>query len=618
MKRPSVLILTAALTVFHAPAQPPKASTTVHSQPLHAGKIDPKLFGNFIELLDDVAPGMWAEMLNDRSFEGIIPAARWCYYDGSPDICDRAWDTNATWTIDTVNPFNGTRAARLSAGAQPARLTQSGLVARKGLGYTCAGYLRGEPGVKVTVALKCLLPTGDWMVLGSAELPAVSAAWQRYAVVMNSRGETDRAVFELRAEGSGQVWADKLSLMPEDQMKGWRREVVEVTKAVRPAVMRWGGSSVDPGHYRWKDGIGDRDRRAPWRNEIWGRLDSNDVGIDEFCQFCELTACEPLICVSLADGPESAADLVEYCNGEAGSGWGAKRAAHGHLAPYHVKYWQIGNEINPGSQGYLAQFPKFIAQMRHVDPGVRIMTSYPSQELLDQVGKDIAYVCPHHYTTDFAACDREFNQVTEMLSRTPGCAGVRLAVTEWNIDGGSWGLGRGKQPTLWAALMNARYLHVMMRHSDKVEMACRSNLANSYCGAIIETAPGGFGVLKRASYYAMHLYSHHAQPIPLRVDYEGVPIDVFACGAEDHKSITLFVVNLRPEPIELSLGLTDFPGGVRAVHAEGLCDTLDARQPDVMNHWNAPDRLRLMNLPATAEAVKVPSLSAVAIDFDLN
>ena len=94
----------------------PKVNTIIHSQALHAGKISPRLFGNFIELLDDVAPGMWAELLNDRSFEGIIPSANWCYFDGSLDICDRPWDPNATWTRDPENPFNGARNARLTAG----------------------------------------------------------------------------------------------------------------------------------------------------------------------------------------------------------------------------------------------------------------------------------------------------------------------------------------------------------------------------------------------------------------------------------------------------------------------------------------------------------------------
>ena len=142
-----------------------------------------------------------------------------------------------------------------------------------------------DPSVKVTVSLKFLLPTGDWMTLGSAELPALSERWQKYSIQMISAGQTDQAVFELRASGEGNLWADKLSLMPGDNLRGWRSDVIEAVKGVRPALIRWGGSSIDPGHYRWKNAIGDRDLRAPWRNENWGRIDSNDVGIDEFCQF---------------------------------------------------------------------------------------------------------------------------------------------------------------------------------------------------------------------------------------------------------------------------------------------------------------------------------------------
>ena len=327
---------------FAASAELPKVNTIIHSQPLHAGRIDPKLFGNFIELLDDVVPGMWAELLNDRSFEGVVPAVNWCYFDGSPDICDRQWDTNATWTIDVENPFNGARSVRLVPGGQPASLTQSNLAVKKGISYAFSGYLRAERKTKARVLLKFLLPTGDWMILASAELPTLSKHWQKYSVEMISTGQTDHAVFELRGEGEGNLWADKLSLMPMDNLGGWRRDVVEVVQAVHPAIIRWGGSSVDPGQDRWKDGIGDRDLRKPWPNENWGRIDPNDVGIDEFCQFCERTGTEPLVCISFADGPQSAADLVEYCNGDTSTVWGAKRTANGHRAPYHVKGLAIG------------------------------------------------------------------------------------------------------------------------------------------------------------------------------------------------------------------------------------------------------------------------------------
>jgi len=177
----ALISLAAVVVSLTALAEPPLGTTIIHAQPLNSGQIDPKLFGNFIELLDDVAPGMWAEMLNDRSFEGVTKLAGWVYYDGSPDFCDREWDTNSSWSYDTENPFNGKRSARLnSSRTQPASLTQSGLTVKKGMSYTCSGYFRTEnPKLAMTVLLKTQLPNGDWMTLGSARLPTISKQWQQ-------------------------------------------------------------------------------------------------------------------------------------------------------------------------------------------------------------------------------------------------------------------------------------------------------------------------------------------------------------------------------------------------------------------------------------------------------
>jgi alpha-N-arabinofuranosidase len=594
-------------------AEPPAFSTLIHAEPLHSGRINPMLFGNFIELLDDLAPGMWAEMLNDRSFEGVVPAAHWSYFDGRPDFCDRPWDTNATWSIDTTNPFNGARCARLTAlPRQPATLTQSGLAVKDGMDYGCSGYFRSDAALKVTVLLKTLLPDGSWMTLAWAKFPAFAPAWRRYSVRLRSRGLTDRVVFELRAEGKGRLWADKLSLMPADNLDGWRRDVVEVIKDARLAVVRWGGSTCDPGQYRWKNGIGDRDSRTPFLNKVWGRIDPNDVGVDEFCRFCEWIGAEPLICLSFSDGAQSAADLVEYCNGGADTPWGGRRAANGHPAPYHVKYWQVGNEISGDDPAYLGQFGDFVRLMKRADPAVQLLSSFPSQQLLTRFGPDIFCVCPHHYTADLAACDRDFAGVSKMIDSTPGCEGVRIAVTEWNISGGDWGLGRGRQMTLGAALANARYLHVLMRHADKARIACRSNMANSYCGAIIETDPAG--VLKRPSYLVMQLYARHGKPVPLRSSPPQDGPDLFACASEDGKALAVFCINTKNEPVAWSFQADGFAGALRVVAAEAVCDTQDARQPDVVNHWEAPERLKTVSLPFSPNSVVLPALSATAIE----
>jgi alpha-L-arabinofuranosidase len=250
--------------------------------------------------------------------------------------------------------------------------------------------------------------------------------------------------------------------------------------------------------------------------------------------------------------------------------------------------------------------------MKRADAGVQLLTSFPSQPLLTQFGRDIFCVCPHHYTPDLAACDRDFANISKMIDSTPGGEAVKIAVTEWNISGGDWGLGRGRQMTLGAALSNARYLHVLMRHSDKARIACRSNMANSYCGAIIETDPAG--VLKRPSYLVMQLYARHAKPIPLRSSQPEDGPDLFACASADGKSLSVFCVNTKDEPVAWSFQPDGFAGAVRVVAAESVRDTEDAREPDVVNHWESPERVNTVPLPFSPDSVLLPALSATAIE----
>ncbi len=589
------------------------AATKVGPQPMHSGRISPMLFGGFMELLDDLIPGMWAEMLNARSFESVMKPSSWCYSTGEPNICDREWDANDTWIYDaqtefsSLDPFNGPRCAKLTS---PASLTQSGLAARKGMTYRFSGYLRGDRDAGAEVVLKTMLPDGNWMELASAKIPKLSEKWTKYTAKMISTGTTDRAVFELRARGIGSVWADKLSLMPMDNIDGWRADVVQAVKEARPGIIRWGGSVCDPGGYRWKNGIGDRDRRAPFHNTVWGRIDSNDVGIDEFCRFCEHVGAEPLICISFSDGAQSAADLVEYCNGDGHTEWGAKRAANGHPKPYGVKYWQLGNEL--GNADYINGLPEFCRLMKQADPKAVLMASFPSQEMLDKVGAEIDYIGPHHYTPDFAACGADFKKLSGMIANTPGCGHIRIAVTEWNVSAGEWGVGRERFKTLVGALQNARYLNLLMRYSNIVDIACRSNMTNSLGSGMIATLPSG--LLKRPSYHVMKLYADHRKPIPVTVENAPEGVDVMACVSEDGESLCIFAVNTRSEPVELPLDLSEFGVGFRPIGGEVVGDALSAGQPDLMNHWTAPDRVKAVDLPESDSQIILPALSVSAIE----
>jgi len=582
-------------------------------KPLHGGHINPTLYGGFVELLDDHVPGMWAEMLGDRNFEGVAPRADWDYYLGALNLCDRDWDKSETWTYSTESPWNGAQSAKLTAvKGRPAQLTQSQLAVTKGMTYLFSGYFRGGPmPLALSVRIKALLPDGQWMALGASTVPQVGTDWTRVTSRLTSTGTTDRAVLEIEAAGEGSLWMDKLSLMPADNIDGWRKDVVEAVKELRPPILRWGGSTIDPGGYKWKDGIGDRDKRTPFLNANWGRRDSHDVGVEEFIQFCRAVGSEPLVCVSYADGPQSAGELVEYCNGSADTPWGKTRAQNGHPEPYGVKYWQLGNEV--GDAQVTGRSSDFCQAIKKVDPSATILTSFPSPDLLERVGGCIRYLGPHYYSSDLAWVESDIGGLRQLIRNSEYRDTVKLAITEWNFNAGNWGLGRGKLYTLDCALFEARFLNLLHRSCDIVGIACRSNLVNSLCAGTIQT--NAAGLYKVPGFHVMKLFRDHTRPVPLMISQAPQWLDVTACASEDRQAMTVFAVNTRGEPVEVRLDLSSFGAGMNIVGGEVGGDAQDRRQVDVTNGWDHPERVRTMPLQFQGQTCSLPAYSVAAVEI---
>jgi alpha-N-arabinofuranosidase len=604
------------LVLFFISAADSSADTVnlvVLNKPLYSGRISPMLYSGFVELLDDVVPGMWAEMLGDRNFEGVLPTANWVYHLGALNLCDRDWDKSQSWTYSTENPSNGVQSAKLTAAQdRPAQLTQSQLAVKKGMTYLFSGYFRGgSTPLNLSIRLKALLPDGQWMSLVQTVLPQPGKDWTKISAKLTSTGTTDRAVFEIQADGEGSLWADKLSLMPADNIDGWRSDVVEATKQLHPPILRWGGSTIDPGGYKWKEGIGDRDRRTPFLNANWGRRDSGDVGIEEFIHFCRAVGSEPLVCVSYADGPQSAGDLVEYCNGSIDTPWGKTRAQNGHPDSYSVRYWQLGNEVSDA--GVTATSADFCQAIKKADPNAVIFSSFPSSGLLEKIGGYASYLCPHYYTSDLAWVESDIRRLQDLIGNSSYRDSVKLAVTEWNIDAGNWGLGRGKLYTLDCALFEARFLNLLHCHCDIVKIACRSNLANSFCGGTIQT--NAAGLYKIPNFYVMKLFRDHTRPVLLTISEVPQGLDVTACASEDRTSLSIFAVNTRTEPVEVRLDLSELAGQMKIVGGEVVGDTEDRRQIDVTNGWDHPERVRTMRLQFQGETFTLPALSVAAVEI---
>jgi alpha-L-arabinofuranosidase len=105
--------------------------------------------------------------------------------------------------------------------------------------------------------------------------------------------------------------------------------------------------------------------------------------MDEFMTLCQLIGVDPYITVNAGFGDaHSAAEEVEYINGSTHTRLGALRAKNGHPEPYHIKYWNIGNEPWGTFQlGYTAlkyyvlKHNEFAKAMRQVDPSITLIAS---------------------------------------------------------------------------------------------------------------------------------------------------------------------------------------------------------------------------------------------------
>ncbi|KAK3650364.1 hypothetical protein LTR56_006342 [Elasticomyces elasticus] len=124
---------------------------------------------------------------------------------------------------------------------------------------------------------------------------------------------------------------------------GFRKDVIESMKELNVPVVRYpGGNFVAT--YHWLDGVGPREKR-PRRPELaWLGVESNEIGTDEFMQWCEIVGTEPYLALNFGTGTlDEALAWLEYCNSTQDTYYANLRRKHGREKPYNVKYWALGN-----------------------------------------------------------------------------------------------------------------------------------------------------------------------------------------------------------------------------------------------------------------------------------
>jgi len=358
----------------------------------------------------------------------------------------------------------GVHALELSITTAPAGknagIGQGGLGVVGGRSYTLSVHVRRGDGPAPSL-MAALLDTSVQpiaVLAGPTPLPLDSpaGAWAAPSVRLVPTRSCSTASIAFVVQGASVLRFDAASLRPDDASAGVWPELVDAFRAAGVSVVRMGGIAADG--YDWGDGIGPRDHRPARRSAYVGTtLDDanlmvampyyNDVGTDEFLDFCRAIGADALLTVSFPLGAVAAANWVQYVNGSSpgaavasAAGWTTGswrstdvappgyfawlREVNGHAAPWGVRDFEIGNELwdeelpEPGSvkgpqnlENYAAGVRQFAQAMKAVDPTIRVVangrpepvgyaTGYRAgwtTRVLEVAGDVIDAIAPHFY-----------------------------------------------------------------------------------------------------------------------------------------------------------------------------------------------------------------------------
>lgn len=529
-------------------SQPASATLTVRvERPI---RLDIKRFGHFIEHMHRcIYGGLWAEKLYNRKFTGTT-------VNGVVEGWRRIGSSSARFETDNEQWYVPCQSQRIVIrGRERAGIAQGPMAFRAGVPHVGYVIAKSKPaGVNLNIEL-----WQDDKRLSRAHLGPLTTAWAKYRFSLPSLDRVTEAELRITARGPGIVWLGAASLMPGDNVDGWRRDVLAAVDAVRPPLIRWPGGNF-ASQYDWREGIGDRDRRPPRWNRAWNHWEWNDVGTDEFIRLCRLLDAEPYICANAGEGTAiEAAEWVEYCNGSPDTPMGAMRASNGYPHPYNVKLWGLGNEMYGNWQHghldpvkYALKALDMAYAMRRADASLRFVLvgvegrafGNWNEKVASLAGRRMDYLSVHHYTALDARADslaayaiavsaparveRMLIETWRLVRRATRGQALPVCFDEWNIvrpqrDDLPGHLGFY---CLRDALFAAQVFNALNRLGPKVPIACVTQTVN-VLGLIRvnETT-----VAPTPSYWVLKMFRDRAGRVSLPVTYEG-PTAVFPLGA---------------------------------------------------------------------------------------
>jgi alpha-L-arabinofuranosidase len=438
---------------------------------------------------------------------------------------------------------------------------------------------------------------------------------------------------------------------PNADARGLRRDVLELTRELGVSVVRYPGGNFVSG-YRWEDGVGpvgDRPRRL---DLAWKTIETNEFGLDEFMTWAGAAGVEPMMALNLGTrGVQEACDLLEYANCPGGTQLSDLRRKHGAEDPYDIRLWCLGNELDgPWQVGHKTahEYGRLAAEaaraMKMIDPSVslvacgssnRQMPTFAAWEatVLEHAYEHVDYISAHAYydpsdgdrgslLASGVDMDRFISAVVatadHVAAKRRHSRRVKISFDEWNVwyqskleadlDRRGWVEAPSLiEDTFTAvdAVVVGDLLITLLRHADRVGVACQAQLANVI--APIRTRNGG-PAWRQTIFHPFALTSRHARGTVLRTEpvcdvyetakYGDVPVlDMAAVHDEATGELAVFAVNRASDALPLDLDLRGLPAMVGQSHT-----TLAAGDdPAATNTEADPDRV-------TPREVSTPTL----------
>jgi alpha-N-arabinofuranosidase len=310
-----------------------------------------------------------------------------------------------------------------------------------------------------------------------------------------------------------------------------------LTRELAPTVIRYpGGNFVS--NYRWEDGVGPRSDRPSRLDLAWHSIESNSVGIHEFDQWAREVGTEVMMAVNLGSrGLPEACDLLEYTNHPGGTRNSDSRIANGAREPFGYRLWCLGNEMDGEWQiGHKTayEYGRLAAEtgraMRLIDPDIELVACGSSSstmatfgawesEVLSLAYDVVDYISLHVYyserdgdTASFLASAVDMDHFIESVVATADAVRARGRHRSWiNLSFDEWGITRPRTSDADSALVREPWtahpplgeceygivdaivvgtmLNSLLRHSDRVTVACQAQLVNVL--GLIRSEEGG-------------------------------------------------------------------------------------------------------------------------------